>query len=61
MKGFEFVSNSEDVDAKDAGATTPCCQLAVMDSAPAPKATSLTKLRNPSNQKFGPEAKNQDQ
>ncbi len=53
----ESVSDLEDINAKDAGSTTPCGQPAAMDSAPAPKATSPMKLRNSSNRNFGPEAK----
>ncbi len=34
-------SNSEDIDANDAGVTTLCVLLAAIDSAPTPKATSL--------------------
>ncbi len=53
-------SNSEDVDAKDAGATTPCGLLAAMDSAPAPTVTSLMKLRSPPNLKMDQEQEHKD-
>ncbi len=46
-------SNSEDNDAKDAEATTPCGLPAAMDSSAAPKTTSLMKIRNHSNQRNG--------
>ncbi len=48
-------SDSEDIDAKDTGATTLCVLLAAMDSAPTPKAAFLKKLRSCSNQKNGPQ------
>ncbi len=47
-------SYSEDGDAKEEEATTLCGLPAAMDLAPAPKATSLMKLRSGSNQKYGP-------
>ncbi len=47
----------QEFDAKDAGATTPCGLPAAMDSATAPKATSLIKLRSHSNQRNGTEAR----
>ncbi len=46
-------SKSEDIDAKDVGATTLCVFLAAMDLAPVAKATSSMKLRSCSNQKNG--------
>ncbi len=52
-------SESEDVDAKDEGATTLCGLPAAMDSALAPTATSLTKLRSHPNPKNGPGARTQ--
>ncbi len=39
-RGYESHSDSEDIDAEDAGATSLCCLPAAMDSAPSPKATS---------------------
>ncbi len=60
-RGYESVSNSEEVDAEDAGARTPCGWPAAMDLAPAPKAISQMNLRNCPNGNPGPEEKNQDQ
>ncbi len=54
-------SNSEDIDAKDAGATTPCGLPAAMDSALAPTATLTVKLRSRPNPKYGPGARTQRQ
>ncbi len=56
-RGDKSVSDAEDVSAEDAGAAKPCGCPAAMDSAPAPKATSLKKLRKHPIQESGPQAK----
>ncbi len=50
-------SDSEDVDAKGVGAMTLCGLLAAMDSASAPKATSLMNCRSCHLQKNGSRAR----
>ncbi len=53
MRLYKSDSNSEDIDAENAGAATTCGRLTAMDSAPAPKSTSQKHLRNHSNQNPG--------
>ncbi len=53
-------SDSVDDDAKDAGATTRCGLPAAMDSASAPKSTSLTKRRSHLYPKMDLEQEHQD-
>ncbi len=50
-------SDSEDVDAKDAGAMTLCGLMSAMGSAPAPTATSPMKLKSCPNPKNEPGAR----